>query len=232
MTDALGQAMFDYYYGKKPGKLWIHNTYGPKEEMPVSAYFRDYEDMPALEQKALALCKGCILDIGAGAGSHALYLQQLNDVTALEISSLSCDVMSERGVKEIICKNVFDYKEQQFDTLLLLMNGIGLCGSLAGLTNFLQHAIHLIKPGGQLLFDSSDVAYVYNNHFPNLDHYYGEIEYRYQYKRLKSDWFKWLYIDRHTLAKLVAAAGWKMELITEDEHGQYLVRLTRLWYEV
>ncbi len=228
MTDPLGQAIADYFYQNAPAKLWIHNTYGPKEEMPVAAYFRNAQQMPALEHSALQICRGKILDIGAGAGSHALWLQQQGAaITALEISALSCRVMQQRGIQKIIQQDIFAYTGETFDTLLLLMNGIGLCGSLDSLRRFLQHAGTLLNPGGQLLFDSSDVAYVYKDHFPNLKEYYGEIAYRYEYKRKKTDWFKWLYVDRHTLAAVAAAEGWRYEYITEDENGQYLARLQK-----
>lgn len=227
MTDPLGQAIADYYHKNKPAKLWIHNTYGPKEEMPVSVYFRKFNEMPVLEHTALNHCKGKILDIGAGAGSHVLWLQQQDkDITALEISTLSCEVMQERLVKKIIPQDVFNYSAEKYDTLLLLMNGIGLCGTLDGLRRFLQHAKTLLSPGGQLLFDSSDVAYVYNNHFPNLQHYYGEIEYQYAYKRKRTGWFKWLYVDRFTLSAIAKEESWRDEFIMEDENGQFLVRLT------
>ena len=229
MTDPLGQAIADYYYQHAPARLWIHNTYGPKEEMPVAAYFRNFSQMPALEHAALQLCKGKILDIGAGAGSHALWLQQQDkDTTALEISALSCDVMKQRGLRQIIQQDVFSYSGEKYDSLLLLMNGIGLSGTLDGFRLFLRHAATLINPGGQLIFDSSDVAYVYKNHFPDLTGYYGEIAYRYQYKGKKTGWFKWLYIDRYTLSAVALAEGWRDDFITEDENGQYLVRLQRV----
>ena len=229
MTDPLGQAIADYHYHRRPAKLWILNQYGPKEEMPVKAYFRDARQMPALEHAALQLCKGKILDIGAGAGSHALWLQQQQqDVTALEISALSCDVMQQRGVQKIIQQDIFSYRGEQYNTLLLLMNGIGLAGTLHGLRSFLAHAASLLHPGGQLIFDSSDVAYVYDNHLPDLKKYYGEIAYRYQYKRQKTDWFNWLYIDRHTLLAMAASEGWQASFITEDENGQYLVKMQQI----
>ncbi|GAC1427142.1 MAG: class I SAM-dependent methyltransferase [Chitinophagaceae bacterium] len=229
MTDPFGQAIADYYYKHTPARLWIHNTYGPKEEMPVMAYFRDYDKMPALEHAALQLCHGKILDIGAGAGSHALWLQQQQkDITALEISALACDVIKERGVQKIIQQDIFTYSEETYDTLLLLMNGIGLTGTLTGLRIFLQHASTLLNPGGQLVFDSSDVAYVYEEHFPDVEKYYGEIAYRYEYKRKKTGWFNWLYADRFTLSAIASSEGWRDAFITEDENGQYLVKLQKI----
>lgn len=227
MSDVLGQAIWDYYYESKPGKLWIYNTYGPKEEMPVDIYFRDEDDMPELELAALALCRGSILDIGAGAGSHALLLQQKGlDVTAMDISAKAAEVMEVRGVEKVLQDDIFLYKQQRFDTLLLLMNGIGLTGTVTKLRIFLQHAKKLLAPGGQLIFDSSDIAYLYEGKLPDDGSYYGELSYEYAYKGKKSGWFTWLYIDKNTLAQIAEQEGWQTEVIMEDSNQQYLARVT------
>ena len=229
MTDVLGQAIADYYYQTVPKKLWINNKYWAREEMPVEVYFRDEANMTKLELKALKLCKGKILDIGAGAGSHVLWLQQKNkDVTALEISPLACEVMKARGVANIYNQDVFNFNDERYDTLLLLMNGIGLTANLSGFQKFLQHVKQMLQPGGQLLLDSSDVSYLYDGTVGLSGNYFGEIDYQYQYKKLKTDWFTWLYVDQATLQHIAYDAGYKAEFLMEDENAQYLVRLTLL----
>lgn len=226
MNDVLGQALLDYYKKTSPRKLWIHNKYGPKEEMPVHVYFRRAEDMPELELVALENCNGRVLDIGAGAGSHALLLQQKGaNVTALEISSKAVEVMKLRGVSAIVEEDIFKFETGGFDTLLLLMNGIGLTGNISGLKKFFQHAKKLLNPQGQLILDSSDVAYLYDGKLPEINNYYGEIMYRYEYKKQKTDWFSWLYIDKKKLTEIADEEGWKTEILFEDEFDQYLVRL-------
>ncbi|WP_118972825.1 class I SAM-dependent methyltransferase [Taibaiella koreensis] len=225
--DILGQAISDYYYKGKAATLWVHDDHGPRVEMPVSTYFRDESEMPELEQRALTLCEGSVLDIGAGAGSHALALQSRGiNVTALDISPLAGEVMRQRGLQQVQTGDIFQYQGETFDTLLLMMNGIGLCGNTAGLRQFLQLARHWLKPGGQLLFDSSDVAYLYEEEgLPVLDHYYGEIHCRYEYRRQKTDWFSWLYIDPATLQLLATDEGWHCTVLFEDGNDQYLARL-------
>jgi SAM-dependent methyltransferase len=167
---------------------------------------------------------GKVLDIGAGAGSHSLVLQQRGlDVTALEISPLAAKVMRQRDVKNVTEADIFTYQADTYDTLLLLMNGIGLAGTLENLKIFLKHARTLLNPGGQLLFDSSDIAYLYEGNLP-ADRYYGEIAYQYEYKKHFTDWFNWLYIDEQTLTQTAAAEGWDIEVLFEDEFSQYLVR--------
>lgn len=223
--DIFGQALWDYFKSSKPAKLFIYNKYGPKEEMPLNVYFRTEEDMPDLELLALNKCIGQVLDIGAGAGSHALLLQQRGiDVNAMDISGLAVDIMKERGVKQAFEQDIFNYNSEKYDTLLLLMNGIGLCGNIQQLRVFLQHTKKLLKPGGQLLFDSSDIAYLYEGNLPAAN-YYGEVWYQYAYKGQKTDWFQWLYIDAGTLVRIAAEEGWAIEILGEDDMDGYLARL-------
>jgi SAM-dependent methyltransferase len=227
MNDVLGQAIYDHYHQDNPGQLWIHNQYGPKEEMPVETFFRTGEDMSDIELLALNQCKGRVLDIGAGAGSHALLLQDNNiDVTAIDISPLAVQIMQTRGVNRAFKADIYTYNADRFDTLLLLMNGIGLAGTLDGLKRLLMHLRTSLNDGGQVLFDSSDVAYVYEESSLPSDKYYGEIPYQYQYKKLKTDWFNWLYVDKSALQDIAAETGFKLQILAEDEYGQYLARLT------
>lgn len=225
--DVLGAAIYDYYYKASPAKLWVYDTIGPRVEMKVATYFRGRDAMPELEKIALQECGGKVLDIGAGAGSHTLELQRMGlDVTALEISPKAVEVMLARGVDKAIAADIFSFDAGRYDTLLLLMNGIGLVQTLEGLRRFLQQAKALLQPGGQLLFDSSDVAYLYEDEgeWP-ADRYYGEIACRYGYKRRKTDLFSWLYIDYATLEKIAGEVGWAADFLFEDETEQYLVRL-------
>lgn len=229
MKDVLGKALLDYHQDPKNGhKLWVEYPDGSRDEMLVATYFRPWKKMPILEQIALQECRGKVLDIGAGPGSHSLVLQEDgHDVTALDFSPGAAAVAQQRGVQKVIEGNVFHYGESGFDTLLLLMNGIGLSGNIAGLKTFLSHAETLLAEGGQLLFDSSDVSYLYTDGTPLPDHYYGEVTCRYQYRGAQTDWFTWLYIDQNLLQHIAESLGWKAQLLFEDEEGQYLVRLTR-----
>ena len=228
MKDVLGDALWDYYHHEHAYKLWIDNRYGRREEMPVAIYFRDEESLPELEELALQACRGTVLDAGAGAGAHSLVLQQRGlPVTALDISPKAVQVAQMRGVRNVVCADIFQFHSKPFDTILLLMNGIGLSRSLQGLRILLQHLKTLLQPNGQLLFDSSDVGYLYKKRPKPTDRYYGEIEYRYTYRQQTTDWFYWLYLDAHTLASLAAEEGWQTELLYDVGYDQYLARLTR-----
>ena len=228
IADPLGKAMLDYQLGEFQPPLLINNYYGPPEEMQVTTYFRKPDEFSDLEQYALSLCKGEILDIGAGAGVHSLYLQNNGkNVTALEISSLSCKVMSRAGVRNVVECNIFLHQGYQYDTLLLLMNGLGIVGTLESLPSALAHFAGLLKPGGQIICDTSDISYLFDENQPNPGGYYGEIDYQFQYREEVGPWFQWLYLDHDTCATTTERLGWRFQIVYEDPSGQYLMRLTK-----
>jgi precorrin-6B methylase 2 len=194
--------------------------------MPVDIFYRNKFEISELESIAIDLCKGKTLDIGAGVGSHALILQNNGiDVTAIEISEVACDIMQKRGVKKVVNKDIFQFDGEQFDTILMMMNGIGLCGDMEGLERFLEYLKKLIVPGGQIIFDSSDIAYLYKSDDFISSNYYGEISYQYEYQSVKGNWFKWLYVDFNSLEQIANKLGWDCELIFEDDMDQFLVRM-------
>ncbi|ALL08553.1 methyltransferase [Pedobacter sp. PACM 27299] len=225
--DVFGEALKDQFRKPPAETLWVHNSYDEPEEMPVDIYFRDEAEMPELELRAMELCKGKVLDVGAGVGSHALVLQNRGfNVTGMDISLPAVEIMKERGLKQVIAGNILIYKDEKYDTLLFMMNGIGLTGSISGLKSFLKQVKDLLNPGGQLIFDSSDLSYLYQEiPFPNHG-YFGEVSFRYEYKGLKGDWFKWVYVDQSTLIEIAKANGWEPEIIFEDGQDQYLARLS------
>jgi len=227
MTDIFGEALVDFYNGNSESLL-INNTYGEPEEMPLEVFFREKEDLTLLEQTALLHCKGTVLDVGAGAGAISLLLQDNFETTAIELSEGACQVMKALGVRNGIIGDVFDYNAGKFDTIILLMNGIGLVGKLEKLSTALAHFKSLLNPNGQILLDSSDISYLYEEQELPSKHYYGELEYQYEYKGKKSTWFKWLYVDFETLVKEASNVGLTCELLFEDENDQYLAKLVKV----
>lgn len=226
--DVFGEALKDQFIKPPAETLWVHNSYDEPEEMPVDIYFRDEKEMPELELKALELCKGKVLDVGAGVGSHALILQKRGfDVTGMDISAAAVAIMKQRGLKNAIEGNILTYTEGKYDTLLFMMNGIGLTGSIPGLKAFLKQVKHLLNPGGHLVFDSSDLSYLYQEIAFPLNGYYGEVSFRYEYKSIKGSWFKWIYVDQQTLKTIATALGWEVTIVFEDDNDQYLARLTQ-----
>lgn len=228
MKDIHGQAILDFQNGNRTSKLLINNTYGEPEEMPVEVYFRSVEEFSEIESKAMSLCKGRILDIGAAAGSNVLALQNVGkEAHALELSLGCVEVMKARGISNVIFE---DYKKHagKYDTLLLLMNGIGIADTLNEIPGFLTTCKRLLNPHGQILLDSSDIKYLYEED-PSIEvpyPYYGDIRYQYEYKGNQGEWFDWVYADQEMLTQIVEDAGLQIEIIVEDEFDQYLARIT------
>ncbi|WP_262301283.1 class I SAM-dependent methyltransferase [Segatella hominis] len=229
--DPMGAAILDYQTKGKAGKLSILSSMFDEDEMPVKHLFRNLEEMPMLEQKALSLAKGKVLDVGAGAGCHALALQaQSIAVKAIDISPLSCEAMELRGVMDAECINLFDeHLETGFDTILLLMNGTGIAGKIENLPALFNRLKALLNKDGQILIDSSDIKYIYENEDGSFDinlntAYYGEVDYQMVYKDVKGDSFDWLYVDFPLLKSIAESCGLHGELIAEGEHYDYLAR--------
>lgn len=231
-NDPMGAAIRDYQSKGKASRLRVLSSMFDEDEMPVAHLFRTFNQMPRLEQKALSMAKGRVLDIGAGAGCHALALQERGlEVKAIDISPLSCEVMSERGVKDAECVNLFDPQLQgKYDTLLLLMNGTGIAGKLNRLPMLLNRLKELLAEGGQILIDSSDLKYIYENEDGSMDidlnaPYYGEVDYQMQYKNIKGEPFDWLYTDHMLLASISKQCGLNCEIVEEGDNYDFLARL-------
>lgn len=230
--DPMGAAILDYQTTGKSDTLRILSSMFDEDEMPVSHLFRSLRDMPLLERNALELSKGKILDVGAGAGCHALTLQKQNkDVTAIDTSPLSCEAMLKRGISNVQCVNLFDNDfKGNFDTILLLMNGTGIAGKICNLPKLFKRLKELLTPDGQILIDSSDLKYIYENEDGSFDinlngNYYGEVDYQMVYKDIEGEPFDWLYVDFPLLSTIAEANGLHTELIAEGEHYDYLTRL-------
>ncbi|WP_300025850.1 methyltransferase domain-containing protein [uncultured Maribacter sp.] len=233
--DILGTALLDYQNGNYTEDITTHSSLQEEDVLPLPYMFRTFEEMPELEQKALQLCKGEVLDIGCGAGSHSLYLQEKGfSVLGLDASKGATEVSAIRGLKNIAHTALLNYEGEKFDTILILMNGVGLAGTLAGLDQFFTKLKSLLKDNGQILLDSSDIIYMFENDedggywIPDNVNYYGEVNFSMEYKNEKSELFPWLYVDYNTLQRAANYNNLTCELVMEGEHYDYLARLTHM----
>lgn len=232
MKDLMGRAIWDYYYQENPEDLQTETSISELDDLPVSYLFRDYQEMNALEKKALDLSFGKVLDVGSGAGSHSLYLQNERklEVTALDISPKSIEICKARGVKNAICEDLLQFSEKDFDTILLLMNGTGIFQSLEHIDQYLQKLKSLVAENGQILIDSTDILYMYDQDEDGgvlvpAKGYYGELDYYLHYKGESELPMKWLYLDFDTLENAAIANGFKIQKVKQLEDS-YLAQLT------
>jgi SAM-dependent methyltransferase len=234
MKDLFGKAILDFQTNNSPEDLITETTISEEDEMSVAYLFRSYNEMPNMEQKALQLAKGRVLDVGCGAGSHSLTLQNERslEVTAIDISANAIEACTLRGIKDARVQDVMTLENEKYDTILLLMNGAGMCGKLKNIPKFLKKLKSLLSPRGQILLDSSDIIYMFDDDedggkwIPSENAYYGEVVFNIAYKGEKEKPFDWMYIDYNTLQNAALANGLKPELVLEGEHYDYLARLS------
>lgn len=233
MKDLMGQAIWDYFQNENAEDLQTETSISELDELPVEYLFRDFDDMNDVEQKALKLSQGKTLDIGAGAGSHSLYLQNERnlDVLALDISPKSIEVCQLRGIKKTIAQNMLEFSGETFDTILLLMNGTGIFQSLNVIDIYLKKLHSLLNKNGQILIDSTDILYMFDKDEDGgvlipAGGYYGELDYIVHYKNESEDPIKWLYLDFNTLKNAAENNGFNIEKVLQDEDS-YLAKLTK-----
>ena len=228
-----GLALKEFYDGNKKAKVIFYRDDGFKEDHYVSNYFRTKRGFSSLDKRAISLCKGKILDIGAGVGPHAIELQDLGfEVLAIDISSHACDIMKKRGVLNVKYTSVYDLKEEIFDTILLMGRSIGFVEDLLGLKKFFKHCKTLLKPEGYILLDSLDVRITtnpdhlaYHERNRHLGHYFGEIRLHMEYRDLQGEKFQILFIDSQTLKNIAREMDFECEIIHEEKNGDFLAKI-------
>lgn len=236
MKDLFGTAILDYQINNSPADLITETTISEEDEMSVAYLFRDFSGMPIIEQKALLLAKGKVLDVGCGAGSHSLFLQNEKKlaVSAIDISEKAIKACKLRGVSNAKVEDILLFEtSEKFDTIILLMNGTGIFGKLENVSKYLQKLKSLLAENGQILIDSSDIIYMFDEDedggkWISGAAYYGELEFTITYKGQKEAPFPWLYLDYNTLQNAAIANGLQCELVLKGEHYDYLARLT-IW---
>lgn len=229
--DPIGQALLDYFKGGSEERLIVKSSISEDDDIPVDYLFRPFIDLPKLEKKAINMCRGDVLDVGAAAGAHSMILKEKGfNVTSIDTSKGAVEVMKKRGLDNAFGIDYFDF-EGKFDTILMLMNGLGIAGTIDNLPNYLNKARSLLNEGGQLIVDSSDIQYMFEEDDGSMwvdlnSSYYGEVQYQLQYKDCVSDEFDWLFIDFERLNLIASENGWKCELVEKGMNFDYLVRMS------
>jgi SAM-dependent methyltransferase len=232
--DIFGKAISAYYKNADETDITVTSPDFDDDVIPVPYLFRSYKEMPKLEQKALQLCRGRVLDVGCGAGSHSLYLQEERklEVVGIDTSAGAIDVCRSRGISDARNIAFEELSEEKFDTVLLLMNGTGIVGKMKFLDRFFGRLKDLLSKDGQVLIDSSDLIYLFDADedggvwVDSSKGYYGELTYRLSYKGETSNSFDWLYLDFQSLSLAATKNGFNCEKVFEGEHYDFLARLS------
>jgi SAM-dependent methyltransferase len=232
----LGRALLDYHQGDTSAQITVESNLWENELTPVEEFYRpEAVALPEIEWRALRLCRGRVLDLGAGAGRHAVELQKLGfDVTAVDILPEAVAIMKDRGVTDARHGDLGAVSGDHFDTILLLMHGVGLVGTLEGLAEFLDRVQGILGTGGRIIFDSANLGAVlpsreeeHRSRVDGTDRYFGEVTFRLNYNGWQGAAYPWLFLDSKTLAARSKRSGFCMTVAVQGSRGAYLARLER-----
>jgi SAM-dependent methyltransferase len=230
-----GAAMRAFHQGKRDATIVVYDDY-ERDEVPIAYFFREPAEFPPAERLALDLCRGRVLDVGAGSGCHTLALQARGlQVTAVEALPELVEILRDRGARDARLTTWADLVARPYDTVLVLMNGFGLAETLSGLPRFLRKMRRLVRPDGQLIADSTDVRVRMDPEAGRTGslvradgRYIGELHFQLEFEGRKGAPFAQLYVDPERLGRHADETGWKTEIVSApDEYGHYLARLTR-----
>ncbi len=229
--DPLGRMLLDYYAGNMDARVRVESPGLDMPPMTGKTMFRSFDRMNRVEQKALGLCRGHVLDVGAGSGCHSLYLLEMGKtVTALDISPGCIVVMKNQGMKNLVHDSIFNLAQGSYNTILMLMNGLGICGTLDGLNLFFDRVRNLLAPGGRIIADSTDLSMFMDEKRdpgPGPEPYFGEVEFAMAYNKVKGEPFAWLYVDFYTLEYMAACHGMDCQRLMTDQEGRYLAVMAK-----
>jgi 2-polyprenyl-3-methyl-5-hydroxy-6-metoxy-1,4-benzoquinol methylase len=232
--EPFGEALEDFYNGKKNVEITLIRDDGLEWNVPIEYFFRSPKDFSNLEKEAIQLCKGKVLDMGAGVGPHSLELQRLGlDVYAIDISFHACEIMQKRGVKNVQCIDFYNLTMDSFDTILLLGRSIGFVGNLKGINKFLSYSKTRLNPEGIIILDSIDILSTQEQEILNyiernrkLGRYIGEGSFQMKYNNILGNKFQNVQIDPDTLKEISQELGLSCEILCKEEDGIYLAKIS------
>ena len=223
--DAFGQAAIDFLQGVNDEFIFVKSETMEDDLIHVKHLFRSFNEMPKCEQTALNHAKGKTLDVGGGVGSHCLYLQSKGmETVLLDHSAGLCNVSSKRGVKSIVQHDFFSWNPvEKYDTVLFMMNGIGIGGSIELFKETIKKSFNLLNEGGQILFDSTDISFCYEQEdgsklIPMHLEYHGFVRFQLVYKDKKDEWFNWAYYDPKKIREILPSK-YDFEILFQKDYA-------------
>jgi len=232
----LGAALLAYHNGRHDALLRIDSDVFDSEDVAVRHYYRpDMDPLEDLDRRALERCSGAVLDAGAGAGRHALDLQcQGLEVTAIDVAEDAVQVMLDRGISDVRQGDIFTSELGSYDTILLLMNGIGLAGHHEGLQKLFDRFGELLKPDGRVVFDAAgldaEISHLDAQTLSDMaigNPQLGEVFFRLTFDDLEGSWYPWLFPTSTQVTDAAHRAGFDFTVIGRGARGAFLAEVTR-----
>jgi SAM-dependent methyltransferase len=236
VIDGFGEVNMAHYKGKPSNHITERDDGYIRKVPDAQYYFRKYDEWPKYEQEAIKEVKGRVLDIGLGAGRHALYLQeQGHEVVGIDTSPLSIKVASLRGVKD--CREMsvhqLDFPPSSFDTVLMLGSNLGL-GTVDEIRSYLSRLYEITRPDGIIIGDSRDPLqteephhFAYHERNRNEGKTAGLVRIRVGFEGRLGEWFDLLWMEETLLEEIIAPTGWTASRHYRSDQGSYIAILTK-----
>lgn len=232
--DAFGEQLLAQYNSKTLSAEFIERDdnyidFGSE----FGLYFSEYKDWSDAERRAIALAKGRILDVGCGAGRHALYLQEKGfDVTSIDTSPGAVKVCKLRGVKRamvLTVDKVDKFKPASFDTILMLGNNFGLFASAKKAKSLLRKFARVTSPGAKIIagtrnpYFTEDANHLqYHKQNKKRGRMAGQIKMRVRFKKIVGKWFDYLLVSPEEMREILSDTGWQIEELFASEEATYI----------
>jgi SAM-dependent methyltransferase len=234
--DAFGHEMYDSLTDEKRRNYiieiverddgYIEATGGPVR------YLSEYKKWPSYYKKAIRYARGRVLDIGCGAGRHALYLQEKGlNVVGIDNSPLAIEVCKLRGLKDarVLSINQINSKLGIFDTVLMMGSNFGLFGSFNGARRLLKKLDNITSLKGRIIAETLDV---YQTDNPDHLSYHefnrqrgrmgGQVRFRVRYKKYATPWFDYLMVSKEEMADILDGTDWRINKFIDSRGPVYV----------
>lgn len=196
-------------------------------------YFSEYKDWSPLEQQAITFASGRVLDIGCGAGRHALYLQEKGfDATGIDNSPGAIKVCKQRGLKKAIVRSIAaadKFKSDSFETILMMGNNFGLFGSAENAKSTLKKLFRITSSDGLIVaanlnpYKTDDPDHLsYHRFNKRRGRMPGQIRMRVRFRKAIGEWFDYLFVSPDEITEIVDETDWQVEKFIAAEAANYV----------
>ena len=228
--DAFGHCLYDHQKGQETYQI-VERDDGHIDVVPADRYFAEFEDWPKHQREAMEYVEGRVLDIGCGAGKHALYLQNQDyQVTGIDISPLAVEVSEKRGLKDARIMDIKKVDEHfdDIDTVLMLGNNFGLFGGKDRAELLLKKLKNATSEDCTIIAESMDPHetekdYHLEYHKKNLQkgRLPGRLVIRSRNKKYATPWFDYLLVSQKEMREVLENTDWDVKK-TIDGEGRYI----------
>lgn len=223
--EPLERALAAWMAGRRDAVLGVCVEGDPEPDLPVAHFFREGRHLTAFDRAALRGVRGAVLDVGAGTGPLANALTAAGHrVTALEVLPTAVSALSGRGV-EVLRESLWSLRTpRRWDTVMALMNGTALAGTLGRLPALLARLKQWTAPGGHILLDSTELCHPDDRMADGR--FAGELHYQLRFEDLTGPPFPQLFVPEALLAREADALGLAVAVLRRDARGRYLASLS------